>query len=282
MDKYNNPSGNTNSNDNNPWDYRPDQIDDTQEIPVVDNTEPTEENAASNDPDHIPEYTPSSYYNASETEHKSHIGRNLFIGAVAVAAVAGAVAMFSGNQVKATQPNTSATAPATHEQKKYTGGYKYIHAENDTNVEQPLEPDANKIQEYKETEPYVDGLSVTEFSNYCGFDNLSESYQYRGETISGALEACIEDMGYNVPSSGIRTTPDGVLCITSLGEFELGTNTDSFGEIQVLAQIENNIFNIQLSIFPFSPDTDRVLEYNSDVVPTPDEARQMLADNNML
>ena len=190
--------------------------------------------------------------------------------------------MFSGNQVNATQPNTSATAPATHEQKKYTGGYKYIHAENNTNVEQPLEPDANKIQEYKETEPYVDGLSVTEFSNYCGFDNLSESYQYRGETISGALEACIEDMGYNVPSSGIRTTPDGVLCITSLGEFELGTNTDSFGEIQVLAQIENNIFNIQLSIFPFNPDTDRVLEYNSDVVPTPDEARQMLADNNML
>ena len=36
MDKYNNPSDNTNNNDdNNTWDYQPDQIDDTQEIPVA-------------------------------------------------------------------------------------------------------------------------------------------------------------------------------------------------------------------------------------------------------
>lgn len=273
MDKYNNPSGNTNSNDNNPWDYRPDQIADTQEIPVVDNTEPTEENAASNDPDHIPEYTPSSYYNASETEHKSHIGRNLFIGAVAVTAVAGSIALFNGNN----QPTKATDATGITQTEQLTD------TENSNTQFSPdsygLKPDPEKIQNYNDNMLYLDGLTVQEFSNSCGVDNLMQAYQYAGEDLGSRLETCVEQMGYNVNNSGIRTTAAGTLCATSLGSFDINTDDNKFGSIQILAQIEDNNFNIQISVFPFDPDIDKVIEYNTDTIPTPEEAAQILADN---
>lgn len=275
MDKYNNPSGNTNSNDNNPWDYRPDQIDDTQEIPVVDNAEPAEENAASNGPDHTPEYTPSSDYNAPETEHKSHIGRNLsIVGAVAVAAVAGSIALFNGNN----QPTKATDATGITQTEQLTD------TENSNTQFSPdlygLKPDPEKIQNYNDNMLYLDGLTVQEFSNSCGVDNLMQAYQYAGEDLGSRLKTCVEQMGYNVNNYGIRTTAAGTLCATSLGSFDINTDDNKFGSIQILAQIEDNNFNIQISVFPFDPDTDKVIEYNTDTIPTPEEAAQILADNS--
>lgn len=275
MDKYNNPSGNTNSNDNNPWDYRPDQIDDTQEIPVVDNAEPAEENAASNGPDHTPEYTPSSDYNAPETEHKSHIGRNLsIVGAVAVAAVAGSIALFNGNN----QPTKATDATGITQTEQLTD------TENSNTQFSPdlygLKPDPEKIQNYNDNMLYLDGLTVQEFSNSCGVDNLMQAYQYAGEDLGSRLKTCVEQIGYNVNNYGIRTTAAGTLCATSLGSFDINTDDNKFGSIQILAQIEDNNFNIQISVFPFDPDTDKVIEYNTDTIPAPEEAAQILADNS--
>ncbi len=45
--------------------------------------------------------------------------------------------------------------------------------------------------------------------------------------------------------------------------------------MEVLAEIENNQFNISMSLFPFDKDTDRILEIETDTVPTPDGALQI-------
>ena len=266
MDRYNNPSDNNNSY--NPWESHDDNLDTTQEIPVIDDTNTTTTNDDAESNYNIPEYTPSSYNTAPETEHKSHIGRNFVIGAVAVAAVAGAAAMFSGNQTNAAGPITSSgteiSAPS-HEINEPT---------TSTN------PDTEKIQAYKDTQAYADGLTIQEFANSCGFDNLSDVYDYCGKDTSNHLQYEIGKMGYHVSNSGIKATYDGILCATSLAEFELIDNTDKFGQMQVLAEIENNNFNIQLSVFPFDIETDKIIEYDADTIPTPEEAAQILADNS--
>lgn len=267
MDKFNNPSGNVNNNDNNPWDYQPDQIDNTQEIPAVDNTEPTGENATNNEPDHAPEHTPSNHYNAPETKHKSHIGRNLFIGAVAVA-VAGTVALFNGGQTSATAPEE----PVPSEQ---------ISTDEDHN--QPSlssQTDNPNTESYDKAPSHADGLSIEEFANTCDASTLEQAYANEGGDLELRLAGRMEDMGYNVTNSGMRTTYDGVLCAAALGDFDLIDNSDKFGQIQVLAQIESNSFNIQLSVFPFDVETDKAVQYDTDTIPTPEEAAQILADNS--
>lgn len=275
MDKHNNPSKNINNSNDNPWEYQVNEVENTQEIPVVSDESPRG-NGDSNTHS-APEYAPSTY--APETEQKSHIGRNLFIGAVAVAAVAGAVVMFSGNQTNATRPNESAVAPATQEQKKYTGGYKYIGAEDESTIDTttPLEPDTEKIQEYKEAEPYQDGLTVQEFANSQGFDAVADAYNYQGEDIRYSLKSIVGEMGYGLNSASCTTTSDGKPVISVGGTFDFSSGNISRGMIGVTYDPDGNNFYIQLSVIPTTG--DYVAEFSSDTIPTLDEARQILADN---
>ena len=271
MDKHNNPSGNINNSNDNPWEYQANEVENTQEIPVVNDESPR--GNGDNNMHSAPEYTPSTY--APETKQESHLGRNLsIVGAVAVAAVAGSIALFNGNN----QPTKATDATDITRTEQLTD------TENSNTQFSPdsygLKPDPEKIQNYNDNMLYLDGLTVQEFSNSCGVDNLMQAYQYAGEDLGSRLKTCVEQMGYNVNNYGIRTTAAGTLCATSLGSFDINTDDNKFGSIQILAQIEDNNFNIQISVFPFDPDTDKVIEYNTDTIPTPEEAAQILADNS--
>lgn len=192
--------------------------------------------------------------------------RSLIASTTAAIALAGVLALSGCNQ-PATSSSTTGNTTASEAASEQSATSEEVAAST--------EPDPSKISNYNETQAYSDGLTVTEFANSCGFDNLQQAYQYAGDDLGSRLETCIEQMGYNVTNSGIRTTNSGVLCATSLTSFELPDRDDKFVQMQVLAEIENNQFNIQMSLFPFDKDTDRTLEIETDTVPTSDGALQI-------
>ncbi len=192
--------------------------------------------------------------------------RSSIASTTAAIALAGVLALSGCNQATSS-PSTTGNQTASESADEQPATSQEVTAST--------EPDSSKISNYNETQAYSDGLTVTEFSNSCGFDNLQQAYQYAGDDLGSRLETCIEQMGYNVTNSGIRTTSSGVLCATSLTSFELPDRQDKFVAMEVLAEIENNQFNISMSLFPFDKDTDRILEIETDTVPTPDGALQI-------
>ena len=262
MDKHNNPSGNINNSNDNPWEYQANEVENTQEIPVVNDESPR--GNGDNNMHSAPEHTPSTY--APETKQESHLGRNLsIVGAVAVAAVAGAVAMFSGNQTNAAGPITSSgteiSAPS-HETNEPT---------TSTN------PDTEKIQAYKDTQAYADGLTIQEFANSCGFDNLSDVYNYCGEDISSRLQYEMSKMGYHINGYEMVTDPQGKLFSSISGSFVPENSATKLIGVGVEAYIEDNTYHIQMHSVP---NNGVYIDYNTDTIPTPEEAAQILADNS--
>lgn len=183
-----------------------------------------------------------------------------------------AIALTSILALSGCNQTAPSTAPSNNEAASEATSEQPVTSQE---VTASAEPDSSKISNYNETQAYSDGLTVTEFANSCGFDNLQQAYQYAGDDLGSRLETCIEQMGYNVTNSGMRTTSSGILCATSLTSFELPDRDDKFVQMQVLAEIENNQFNIQMSLFPFDKDTDRTLEIETDTVPIPDGALQI-------
>lgn len=265
MDRYNNPSDNNNSYS--PWESHDDNLDTTQEIPVVDDTDATTTNDDAESNYNIPEYTPSSYNTAPETEHKSHIGRNFVIGAVAVAAVAGAVAMFGSNQTNAAGPTTSSGTEIS------TPSYETNRGTATTSTN----PDTKRIQTYEDTQAYADGLTVQEFANSCGFDNLSDVYNYCGEDISSRLQYEMSKMGYHINGYEMITDPQGKLFSSISGSFVPENGSAKLIGVGVEAYIEDNTYRIQMHSVP---NNGVYIDYNTDTIPTPEEAAQILADNS--
>ena len=140
-----------------------------------------------------------------------------------------------------------------------------------------LEPDTEKIQEYKEAEPYQDGLTVQEFANSQGFDAVADAYNYQGEDIRYSLKSIVSEMGYGLNSASCTTTSDGKPVISVGGTFDFSSGNISRGMIGVTYDPDGNNFYIQLSVIPTTG--DYVAEFSSDTIPTLDEARQILADN---
>lgn len=192
--------------------------------------------------------------------------RSSIASTTAAIALAGVLALSGCNQATSS-PSTTGNQTASESADEQPATSQEVTAST--------QPDSSKISNYNETQAYSDGLTVTEFSNSCGFDNLQQAYQYAGDDLGSRLATCIEQMGYNVTNYGIRTTSSGVLCATSLTFFELPDRQDKFVSMEVLAEIENNQFNISMSLFPFDKDTDRILEIETDTVPTPDGALQI-------
>ncbi len=263
MDRYDNPSDNNNSY--NPWESHDDDLGTTQDIPVAKNSDTTTTDEDAESDYSIPEYTPSSYNTAPETEHKSHIGRNFVIGAVAVAAVAGAAAMFSGNQTNAVGPITSSSTEIS------APGYETNEPTTSTN------PDTEKIQAYKDTQAYADGLTIQEFANSCGFDNLSDVYNYCGEDISSRLQYEMSKMGYHINGYEMVTDPQGKLFSSISGSFVPENGATKLIGVGVEAYIEDNTYRIQMHSVP---NNGVYIDYNTDTIPTPEEAAQILADNS--
>ena len=274
MDKYNNPSGNTNSNDNNPWDYRPDQIDDTQEIPVVDNAEPVEENAASNGPDHTPEYTPSSDYNAPETEHKSHIGRNFLLAGLAAVAITGAVTLFNSNQTNA----VSSEQPTLDQTVKYDNEESYTETTIPDNAYEMQDSDPEKVYDYNHSDVMNDGLDASEIASSMGYDSLLLAVNSEGtnEVASGIITS-VADMGYASGSSWDMTPANGKTALRTNYGFSMDNGN---GGMTLYTFIQDGNFYIQLLETNDQGDNIASYDYDSNVVPTPEEAAQILADNS--
>lgn len=262
MDKHNNPSGNINNSNDNPWEYQTNDVENTQEIPVISDESPRGD--GDNNTHSAPEYTPSTY--APETKQESHLGRNLFIGAVAVAAVVGAVAVFSGNQVNATSPaETSVQNVATQES---TRG---------NNITTNIDPDSQKIQNYKDSKPYEDGLTVQEFANSCGFDNLSEVCDYYGDDSASRLQYEMSQMGYHANGYELTMDQKGELLITVSSSFTPNNDSATLISLGVEAYVYKDSYHIRIYNIP-SDGTS--VEYDTDTIPTTEEAARILAENS--
>ena len=264
MDKYNNPSGNINNSNDNPWEYQANEVENTQEIPVV-NDESPRGNGDNNMHMHsAPEHIPSTY--APETKQESHLGRNLsIVGAVAVAAVAGAVVMFNGNQVNAVSPVEASTQNIAAQE-----------STQEDNITTSTEPDSQKIQNYKDSKPYEDGLTVQEFANSCGFDNLSEVCDYYSDDSASRLQYEMSQMGYHANGYELMMDQKGELLITVSSSFA-PDNSSTLISLGVEAYIYKDLYHIRIYNMP----NDGVsVEYDTDTIPTPEEAARILADNS--
>ena len=264
MDKYNNPSNNFNDNNDNPWEYQPDDISNTQELPVI-STEP-----AVSDGDEYESSSTSTHNsfdtNAPETEHKSHIGRNLLIGAVAVAAVAGAVALFNGNTTNAAGPEQ----PISTNQTNDSGNEVYSPTAS-------TEPDRAKMQDYKNGKLYQDGLTVQEFANSCGFNTLSEVCDYYSDDSASRLQYEMSQMGYHANGYELMMDQKGELLITVSSSFTPNDDSTALISLGVEAYVYKDLYHVRIYNIP-SDGTS--VEYDTDTIPTTDEAAQMLADNS--
>lgn len=266
MDKHNNPSNNINNSNDNPWEHQANEVENTQEIPVVNDESP--KGNGDNNTHSAPEYTPSTY--APETKRESHLGRNLFIGAVAVAAVAGSIALFNGNNQSTKAIDTTGTTQAE----------QLADTENSDTQFSPDsfgdQPDNNKIQAYKDSAAYSDGLSIQEFANSCGFDDLTEAYRYYGEDISNRLQSEMSAMGYHINGYEVVVSQQGELFSSISSSFTPSNGVANLVGVGVEAYVERNIYHIRIHSVPSN---GAHLEYDTDTIPTPDEAAQLLADN---
>ena len=267
MDRFNKPTNNNYLNDDssnygNEWEH--DDIDKTSELPPVGESRPT------------PEVSPN------------HRGRNIVIGAIAIAAIAGGVALFnSSNNAQATAPNSQ---PSITTNANDTSSANIGETLSPTpnagadNIGETLSPtpdiDPTKIEHYDQTKPYTDGLSVEEFSNACGFDNLADAYTYRsGEKFANRLSFEIGNMGYYPSSRSADYTPDGQPCAKVLATFDTTSIVaKSTGMLYVTALVDQNTFNIDISIAPLEAG-GKIYNYDSDTIPTVDETLEIIREH---
>lgn len=203
---------------------------------------------------------------AREAGYKRRFRRIFVTGAALVAAVAGSVALVGCDQAGSTgtdAPSAEASAPNS--------------AADETTATTSTDPDTDKIQAYEDAEAYTDGLSVSEFANSCGFDTLSEAYAYWEDDIPSRLQYEMSKMGYHTNGYEMVTNPQGELFASIAASFTPDNGIAKLVGVGVEAYIDRNAFTIRIHGVP---NNDVRTEYDTDTIPTPDEAAQILADNS--
>ena len=269
MDKHNNPSGNINNSNDNPWEYQTNEVENTQEIPVVNDESPRGD--GDNNTHSAPEYTPSTY--APETKQESHLGRNLFVGAVAAVAVTAAAVLFNGNTTNA----ASSKQPSIEQSHTYEDEESYTEETLPDNAYEMQDKDPKKVYDYNHSDVMNDGLDASEIASSMGYDSLLLAVNSEGTNeVANGIITSVADMGYASGGSWDMTPANGKTALRTNYGFSMNNGN---GGMTLYTFIQDGNFYIQLLETNNQGDNIASYDYNSDVIPTPDEAAQLLADN---
>lgn len=224
--------------------------DDTAQLPKLDENVDSHNN--NDNPDTQPTTDPErNTSDGNNTEHKSHLGRNLVIGGVAVALAFSAWA-FSQNGDTAKPAPDAVDAPAA------TEGY----TDNDI-VDEPEESIDDNIG-IRSDNP-EDGLLASQVIN----DYMTVNSGVDTMMASEYIEDWLYDNGYDTPSAG--PSNDGSYILGGYGMITVHTNDKNVGGAIInFRMISEDSFEIEIS--KTSLDDEATYNFTSNTLPTSEEA----------
>lgn len=144
--------------------------------------------------------------------------------------------------------------------------------------------DAKIANEYHHSNVMDDGLTAAEIANSMGYESLLIAVNSEGtKEVASGIQLAIQDMGYTANSSWEMTPAfinkeEKTALFTSYGWRLDETRLIS---MNVFTFIQDGLFHFQLNMMA-DGSTDYLAEYDydSDTVPTPEDAFQLLEDNS--
>lgn len=159
-------------------------------------------------------------------------------------------------------------------------------------AEETLPPDAYETAErdpklantYHHSDVMDDGLTADEIANSMGYESLLIAVNSEGTNeVATGIQLAIQDMGYTANSSW-EMTPAFINKEKKTALFtSYGWRLDETRLISmnVFTFIQDGLFHFQLNMMADgSTDYLAEYEYDSDTVPTPEDALQLLQDNS--
>lgn len=213
--------------------------------------------------------------------------RNYVVGASFAIVLAGAGALAGcsqGSDASGSSPaQVEAVDEATAEAQSPADGPQ---------AEETLPPDAYETAErdpklankYHHSDVMDDGLTADEIANSMGYESLLIAVNSEGtKEVATGIQLAIQDMGYTANSSWEMTPAfinkeEKTALFTSYGWRLDETRLIS---MNVFTFIQDGLFHFQLNMMADGyTDYLAEYEYDSDTVPTPEDALQLLQDNS--
>ena len=153
-------------------------------------------------------------------------------------------------------------------------------------TEETLPPDAYQMAErdhemvynYRHSDVMDDGLTASEIANSMGYESLQIAVNSEGTNeVAAGIRMSIQDMGYSSGSSWEMKQVSGKTALYTNYGSSLSKNR--LLNMNVFTFIQDADFFIQLSIKDYDTlETICSYEYDSDIVPTPDDALRLLEE----
>lgn len=189
------------------------------------------------------------------------------IGAIAIVAVTVSVALLSGRNGHA--------EPVRQSDERAQSTNQAVQAIPDS-AEEPSSPTSGS--EPAETSMFGGGLTVQAFLDLCDAESFSDAYVKEGDDLMFELQAQARELGYAIDGGDVISS-QGTACIYASGTFDM-SDMQAGGSFGVRINLNKEQFNIQLAERPESGGPSaNVVNFDTDAIPTPEEAAEILVNN---